>query len=147
MRNLILPVLALGLLAAPIRAGGLEDFLRRVNVQAQADLDGFRLKVCAQFGVPDLQVRTVLKGVPSPGDAFMVFELGRMTGVPPERVLQTYQTHRGKGWGVIAKELGIKPGSREFHALKRGDFRLGSGEEKHPGKGKGRDKGKKEHQD
>lgn len=143
MRNLILSVLALGVLALPLRAGGLEDFLRRVNVQAQADLDGFRVKVCAQFGVPDVQVRAVLKGVPSPGDAFLVFELGRMTGAPPERVLQTYQAHKGKGWGAIAKELGIKPGSAEFHALKRGDFRLGPGEESHPGKGKGRNKGKK----
>lgn len=147
MRNLILPVLALGLLAAPLRAGGLEDFLRRVNVQAQADLDGFRVKVCAQFGVPDLQVRAVLKGVPTPGDAFMVFELGRMTGAPPERVLQAYEAHKGKGWGAIAKGLGIPPGSAEFRALKRGDFRLGPGEGQHPKKGKGRDKGKKGHQD
>ncbi len=147
MRNLVLPFLALGLLAAPLQAGGLEDFLRRVNVQAQADLDGFRVKLCAQFGVPDLQVRAVLKGVPNPGDAFMVFELGRMTGAPPERVLRTYQAHKGKGWGTIAKELGIKPGSAEFHALKRGDFQLGQGEEGRPGKGKGRNKGKKVHQD
>jgi hypothetical protein len=36
----------------------------------------------------------------------------------------TYQASKGKGWGVIAKELGIKPGSPAFHALKEGNFAL-----------------------
>jgi hypothetical protein len=60
---------------------------------------------------------------------------------PPETVVQTYQTHKGKGWGVIAKELGIKPGSREFHALKNGDLTFGETPGDGPGKGKGKGKG------
>jgi len=28
-----------------------------------------------------------------------------------------------KGWGSIAKELGIKPGSEQFHALKNNTFK------------------------
>ena len=56
-------------------------------------------------------------------DAFMVFQLGRMTGYPPDRILRTYGSSKGKGWGAMAQELGIKPGSAEFHALKRGDFK------------------------
>jgi hypothetical protein len=45
----------------------------------------------------------------------------------------------------MAKSLGIKPGSAEFHALKNGDldlFRTGQGG-KGPGKGKGSWKHKK----
>jgi hypothetical protein len=86
----------------------------------------------------------VISSVKEPADAFMVFQLGQMTGRPAETVVQVYKTNRGKGWGVIAKELGIKPGSREFHALKRGDFVLsgapggGAGEGKGKGKGKGK---------
>ena len=60
--------------------------------------------------------------VATPADAFMVFQLGQMAHRPPETVVHTYQRPQGKGWGVIAKELGIKPGSREFHALKNGDL-------------------------
>jgi len=45
-----------------------------------------------------------------------------------------------KGGGVIAKQLGIRPGSPEFHALKRGDFALTG--EPAQGKGKGHGKGK-----
>jgi len=33
-------------------------------------------------------------------------------------VANQYKAHRGKGWGMIAKEIGIKPGSEEFMALK-----------------------------
>ena len=72
----------------------------------------------------------------------MVFQLGQMSRRPPETVLQTYQAHKGKGWGVIAKELGIKPGSREFHALKNGDLVYGSPAASTPGNGKGKGNGK-----
>jgi hypothetical protein len=57
-------------------------------------------------------------------------------------VVDVYKKNRGKGWGVIAKSLGIKPGSPEFHALKRGDD-LYTHKEKGKGKGgKGKGKGK-----
>ncbi|HEX9934232.1 MAG TPA: hypothetical protein VGB38_03460, partial [bacterium] len=60
---------------------------------------------------------------------------------PAERVMDEYKSGKGKGWGVIAKSLGIKPGSDEFHALKREqDFYdvsdKGKGKEKSKGKGK-----------
>ncbi len=72
----------------------------------------------------------------------MCFQLGYMASTPYERVVQVYQGNKGKGWGVIAKSLGIKPGSPEFHALKRGDF-VFNGEPMAPtGKGKGKGKGK-----
>ena len=46
-----------------------------------------------------------------------------------------YEQDRGQGWGVIAKRMGIKPGSAEFHALK-GNVGKSSGRYKsHPGKG------------
>ena len=125
-------------------AGGLEDFLGSLNVQARADLPGFSAKIGAQFGVPVPQVDAVIRTVKTPADAFMVFQLGRMATKPPETVLRTYKTHKG-GWGAMAKELGIKPGSAEFHALKRGDFALtgapGGGEGGPKGKGKGKGKG------
>ena len=122
----------------------LDDFLRRVNDQAKADISSFNVKLSAQFGIPVPRVDEILRVVAAPADAFMVLQLGQMSNKQPEAVVQTYQANRDKGWGVIAKELGIKPGSPEFHALKRGDFSFtgkagGSGEQ---GKGKGKGKGK-----
>jgi hypothetical protein len=39
---------------------------------------------------------------------------------PVLSIAEGYKKNRGKGWGVMAKSLGIKPGSREFHELKAG---------------------------
>jgi hypothetical protein len=43
---------------------------------------------------------------------------------------------------VIAKNLGIKPGSKEFHELKKGDFTSGKETGESTGKGKKNGKGK-----
>lgn len=123
-----------------LAGGGLDGFLSNLNVQARADMNRFSAKVSAQFGVPMVQVQTVISTVKQPADAFMVFQLGQMAHQPPDNVVQVYQSNRGKGWGVIAKNLGIKPGSAEFHALKRGDFALTG--ERGPGEGKGKGHGK-----
>jgi len=142
MHRTIVVILFLVLVGMPgSAAASLDDFLRRVNAQARLDLPGFSLQVGTQFGVPVPQVEAVLGMVATPADAFMVFQLGQMAHRPPETVVQTYQRQQGKGWGVIAKELGIKPGSREFHALKNGDLVYGGAPSDGPGKGKG--KGKK----
>ena len=139
MRLIILAALTLALVSMPgVASASLDSFLSNLNIQAQADLPGFSMKVGAQFGVPIPQVEAVIATVATPADAFMVFQLGQMAHRPPETVVQTYQTHKGKGWGVIAKELGIKPGSKEFHALKNGDLVFGGGPSEGGGKGKGK---------
>ena len=141
MHRIMLGVLLVIFVAVPgVAAASLDSFLSSLNAQARVDLPGFSLQVGAQFGVPAARVEAVLGMVETPADAFMVFQLGQMAHRPPETVVQTYQSHRGKGWGVIAKELGIKPGSREFHALKSGDLTFGGtpGDQSDKGKGKGK---------
>jgi hypothetical protein len=126
-------------------AGGLEDFLSNVNIQARVDLPGFSAKISNQFGVPLPQVQAIVQTVREPADAFMVFQLGQFSGRQPERVMDVYSRDKGKGWGVIAKELGIKPGSAEFHALKSGNLSFTgrpSVSDDTPGKGKGKGRGK-----
>ena len=144
----------LWLIASPAFAGGgLDDFLARVNVQARADLGGFVARMSGQFGVPEAQVRVVLSAVSDPADAFMVFQIGQYCHRPSDEVLPVYRAHysaeKGQGWGVIAKQMGIKPGSPEFHALKNGDLYFtgspmaeGGGEGKGNGKAKGKGHGK-----
>jgi hypothetical protein len=145
MNRLILFSLIFSLLS-PLAAfaAGLDDFLANVNIQARADLPGFSAKISTQFGVPLPKVQAVVQTVREPADAFMVFQLGQMSGKQPERVMEVYGPGKGKGWGVIAKELGIKPGSTEFHALKSGNLSFSgtpSGNDT-PGKGKGKGRGK-----
>jgi hypothetical protein len=75
----------------------------------------------------------------------MCFQLGQWTKQPTEQIVNTYKANQGKGWGVLAKQMGIKPGSAEFHALKRGDLVFNghpiSDHEGANGKSKGKGKG------
>lgn len=127
---------------ATLAHADLDDFLRRLDAQARADLSSFNVKLSAQFGVPVPQIDSIIKRVAAPADAFMVLQLGLMSRNQPEAVVQTYTKNKGKGWGSIAKELGIKPGSPEFHALKRGDFAFTGKPEGSAGHGSGKSKGK-----
>ena len=72
----------------------------------------------------------------------MVLRLGEMSKQPTENVIKKYKSGKGKGWGALAKSLGIKPGSKEFHALKRGHD-IYDEKPKMKSKGKGTGKGKK----
>lgn len=126
-------------------AGGLEDFLGKVNVQARADLPGFSAKISTQFGVPLPRVDAVVKAVADPADAFMVFHLGQVSNRSPETVMSVYNTSKKNGWGAMAQELGIKPGSAEFKALKAGELAftgVPAGQSSGQGKGKGKEGGK-----
>ena len=47
----------------------------------------------------------------------------KLIGRPCAFVVDAYEREsrgRGRGWGVLAKELGIRPGSAAFHELKNG---------------------------
>jgi hypothetical protein len=113
------------------------DWVKDFNLRVQADPSGFRARMAARFQIGDAQITAVLGNVSTAADAYIVLRLGEISRLPTDRVLREYRTSKGKGWGVIAKSLGIKPGSEEFHALKRGqDFYNGDD---------GKAKGKKKH--
>ena len=117
----------------------LDIFIKNLNVEAQADLGAFKVRLSTQFGVPVPRVETIMASVGTPGDAYMCFRVGQVASKPIEVVTEEYQRNKGKGWGVIAKNLGIKPGSKEFHELKKGNFGRDGSESS---KVKGKDKGK-----
>ena len=115
------------------------DWIRDFNIKAEANTSGFRARLATRFKIGDTQIRIVLNNVEEPADAYMVLRLGEMSNQPTEYVIEKYKSGKGKGWGALAKSLGIKPGSKEFHALKRGqDFY----DDNDKGKGKAKSKGK-----
>ncbi len=130
--------------ATPARAD-LDGFLANLNIQARADLPGFKAGLSAQFGMPLPKVEAVFAQVSAPSDVFMTLQLGQMSRRQPEAVLQTYKVSKNKGWGAMAKELGIKPGSAAFKSLKNGDLQYtghAAGKDKGGGHGKDKEKGK-----
>jgi hypothetical protein len=146
MKKLAIQLCILLFCATSALAGGLDTFLDNVNGQASVDRHGAIARVGSHFGVPFSDVEVIMGTTGSLADAFMVFQLGRMTGLSRDRILGAYHADRGKGWGVVAKSLGIKPGSAEFHALKNGDFGYSAGNGKGGGQGSGK-KNAKPHSD
>jgi len=108
------------LLVSSVAVAGDFDWIKDLNVQAEADPSGFRARLGVRFKIGDVEIKTVLSNVEKPADAYMVLRLGEMSKQPTDYVINQYRSSKGKGWGELAKSLGIKPGSNEFHALKRG---------------------------
>jgi len=131
--------MALLLFSSAVVAGDF-DWIRDFNIQAEADPSGFRARLATRFKIGDAQIKIVLNNIEEPADAYMVLRLGEMSNQPTESVIEEYKSGKGKGWGALAKSLSIKPGSKEFHALKRGHDLY---DEKPNGRSKGKGKGKK----
>ena len=89
------------------------------NQQATKDMNAFKEKLVERFASNLNQVEGVFKEVKTASDAYMAYKLGEMSGKPLSEVINTYGKGKAKGWGALAKSLGIKPGSKEFHALKK----------------------------
>jgi hypothetical protein len=92
--------------------------------------------VVNSYGAPRYLVNDLLNTRRwEPGDVYYACALAYQVRRPCGDVVNMYEQDRGQGWGVIAKRLGIKPGSPQFHALK-GDVSKGHGKFKsHPYKG------------
>lgn len=74
----------------------------------------------------------------APGEIYLALEISKLSKIPIDEVIIIYKKNKSKGWGYIAKEAGIKPGSAEFHQLKNN---TNSQKNKSKNKGKGNRKG------
>ena len=139
---LMVSVVFLLVSSSEVVAAGDFDWTRDFNIRAEADPSGFRTRLAARFKIGDTQINAVLSNVDKPADAYMVLRLGEMSAKPTDYVIDKYRSGKSKGWGALAKSLGIKPGSKEFHALKNGNDIYNDND-----KGKGKDKAKRKGRD
>jgi hypothetical protein len=145
----ILVVLVMHFVFISAAMAGDFDWLKTLDINAKADLPGFNATLSTRFNIGGMEVKTVINSVARPADAYMVLRLGEISHQPTDYVIKQYQTYRHKGWGALAKSLGIKPGSRQFHDLKSGrgvHLNKGDGYSGHPhGHGASHGKGKGKH--
>ena len=124
----------------------MDGYLKSVNDKAQKDLGAFTANIVNTFGIVKSEVEKLLKNM-LPGDVYMAAQVASTLGKPVTDVSGTYMKNKEKGWGAIAKEMGIKPGSPEFHKLKKSLKKNSAGNSKggaaaSEGKGNGKGKGK-----
>ncbi len=96
------------------RLGEINDYGRRYR-------DPFVSEMTGHYGAPRSLVLDLLdrRGW-APADVYFACAIARALGIPCLDVVHRHERNPGQGWGNLAKQMGIKPGSREFHALKNG---------------------------
>ena len=130
MRKLFALSVSLGLLAGiahaalpvpPAKTGdrSFDRTLQSIAAEANANPTDFWSMLSRMHGIPepDIQAARQATGL-EPQDMYMVTSIAHLTNRPVGVVAEQCKANRGKGWGVMAQEMGIKPGSPEFHRLK-----------------------------
>ena len=128
----------------------MDAVLKDINKSAISNIAFFENDVISKFSIAKASIDKVIKILP-PGDIFMLAQIAFLTGKPFDLVIKTYNVHKDKGWGAIAKEMGIRPGSPEFHNMKKAlksngnknkaGMNPGSNGPKDPGNGNGNNHG------
>lgn len=120
--------------------------LNRINTSAKRDYGKFRTDIRLTYRTSDKKINYMRNTVKmQPADIYFAFEISRISRRPIDNVISVYRKHKSKGWGYMAKQMGIKPGSAQFHALKgnaSGKAHKNKGNKGNNGNGKGNSKNK-----
>lgn len=128
----------------------LDATLTKMNTDAKANLTSFKAELAKTYTTTTTKIDELMKKGMAISDVFMTFEIAKITKKPVDSVVKSYEANKKKGWGAIAKEMGIKPGSPEFHQLKGNSKKTGKpasspapakGKPANPGKGNSKGKG------
>jgi hypothetical protein len=92
--------------------------LNDLNVSAKSDAGAFHASVSAEFKIPRAQVQMAVDAGMQPAEVYLAAEFAAASRQPMPKIIKLWKAHRGKGWGVVARELNIKTGSREFRGMK-----------------------------
>ena len=118
----------------------LDTDLNTINTSANLDFGKFKSNIRLSYNTSDKKINYMTTTVKmQPADIYMAFEISKISKRPIDDVIVVYRNNESKGWGYMAKQLGIKPGSAEFHAVK-GD--ANGKAKKNKGKGNNKNKGK-----
>jgi hypothetical protein len=131
----------------------LDATLSKMNADAKTNLTSFKTELAKTYTTTTSKIDELMKKGMAISDVFMTFEIAKITKKPVDTVVKSYEVNKNKGWGAIAKEMGIKPGSPEFHQLKGNSKKGGKpsnsstspapakGKPANPGKGNSKGKG------
>ena len=98
----------------------LDVVLSNLNVEAGVHVDAFVSELSISYAIPKVQIEDLAYKMRVPfGDVFVSVWLASSLKKPLSVVVKEYDVNKDKGWGVMAKNLGIKPGSDAFHSLKK----------------------------
>lgn len=125
MKNIIilffalLPFMSSAQMAYKTGNGQLDADLNRIDARAKLDFGAFKAEMSISYDVSEKKIEYMHGSLEmTAGEIYIALEISKLSKTPIDDILHIYSNHKGKGWGYIAKEAGIKPGSPEFHQLK-----------------------------
>jgi hypothetical protein len=98
----------------------LDLVLSNLNAEAGVYVDAYVSELSISYALPKVQIEDLVYKMRLPfGDVFVSVWLAATLKKPLSAVVKEYDVNKDRGWGVMAKNLGIKPGSEAFHSLKK----------------------------
>lgn len=96
----------------------MDNDLISINADAKLNFDAFQADLTTTFGVSTKNLDYMVSINMEPAEMYLALEISSSVNKPVESVIDMYEANRDKGWGYVAQQMGIKPGSPEFQALK-----------------------------
>ncbi|RZS93560.1 hypothetical protein [Aquimarina brevivitae] len=124
----------------------LDADLNAINTHASTDFQSFKGDLAVSYDISENKIHVMRASLGmAAGEIYFALEISRIARTPIDTVITLYKNHKSKGWGYIAKQAGIKPGSPEFHQLKNNAStkkKRGNNNSKGNAKSKAKKKGK-----
>ncbi|MCV9386122.1 hypothetical protein [Reichenbachiella ulvae] len=122
----------------------LDTDLNNINANASLHFGAFRTDLSIGYDVSEKKIDYMHSRLEmKPGEIYVALEISKISRRPVDEVIRYYESDKDRGWGYIAKQCGIKPGSAEFHQLKNGaQSQKGKSNKGHKAKGNNGNKGK-----
>jgi hypothetical protein len=118
VKKIILLILLIASFSAYSQKSGFRSFRSSANRIGTQDPALFTRMLARQHNLNESAISDLHKKFHSNwGDLAVGLEMGNLSRKPMNTVVDVYE--KNQGWGNIAKDLGIKPGSQEFHRMKR----------------------------
>jgi hypothetical protein len=115
----------------------LDSDLSSINANARLDFGAFKSNLTISYDIAEKKIDHLSVSVGmEPAEIYLALELSIISGRSIDQVVEIYEVNKDKGWGFISKELGIKPGSPEFHNLKENTKNKGAKRKSKNNKGK-----------
>ena len=98
-----------------------DTYLNDINDYGYRYREPFIDEMVRYHGAPrDLVSELLIDRRWAPGDVYYACSIASALGRPCRYVVDEWERDHGQGWGALAQRMGIKPGSPEFHRLKKG---------------------------
>ncbi len=98
---------------------GFDSVLMNINLEASLSLPEFKAEMSIEFNAATTLIDTLFNVEKiAPADVYCILEISSVISKPAATVIEMYKKNKANGWKFILSQLGIKPGSKEFKALK-----------------------------